>query len=171
MKKIIIALLLVTFIATSAFAYHPSGWGIGIMARQQFEWDGFGRSWGAALSLKAPQFPIYWGISTVFQQDAFRLNITGDRYLIDELVLEDINLGWNLGLGAYFGLQSASGWGAVNFGGRVPIGLYIFPVHFLELFANLVPSVGVGIYYGDFPDRVRIPVGDLGFELGLRFWL
>ena len=157
--------------STSAFAYHTSGWGVGVAGRFNLDLDDFGSAFGAALSLKAPQLPIYWGINLAFRQSGFNLNLTGDGYLFDETLAEKISLGWFLGLGAYAGTGIGNnGYASTSFGVRTPVGIYMFPVNSLEIFLNLAPSLGVGFYFGDSPKRFRFPESDIGLDIGVRFW-
>ena len=175
MKKIILVFLLAFIVSTSVFAARPSGWGVGIVGQYGFAWDGFTGAPGAGLSLKAPQLPIYYGIHLDLRRYGFGVSLTGDRYLIDNTLSSDVNLGWFLGWGTYIGVFNyrldSTSWTSIRTGLRLPIGLYIFPVNFLELFINLAPSLGVGLYFGDHNDRFRFPEGGLGLDIGLRFWL
>jgi len=168
MKKIVLALLLVSFMSVGLFAQRPDGWGIGVMAQYGMNWDGFHGSGSAAFSLKAPQLPIYWGVNMRFTNDYFRISVSGDYYLLEQSLTDDINFGWYLGLGAYVGLVTNGGAG-LFFGGRLPVGLYIMPVVEvpIEIFMELAPSLGIAF----FDDTVTFPDGGLQFAIGIRFWL
>jgi len=176
MKKLVIALTIALGISVGAFAVHPSGWGIGILGQGGFAWDGFAGSGGAALSLKAPRVPIYWGINLDIRQHGFGLGVTGDSYIIDNTLVKekDIDFGWFLGLGVYASFYSynyqSSYWTSMRSGARVPIGIYILPVNFLEFFLDLAPSLGVGFYFGDYADAFHFPEGGIGADFGIRFW-
>jgi len=174
MKKIVVVLVLITALSVGVFAQHPSGWGVGVMGQYNLAWDGFGGGGGAALSLKAPQLPIYWGLNLDIRSHTFGFSVTGDYYIIDNPILSDINLGWYLGLGGYVGLAhysyKSTDWNSFRFGARLPVGIYILPVKFLEVFLDVAPSLGVGIYTGDYDDHFHFPEGGLGFDLGVRFW-
>jgi len=171
MKKIILVLLFALILSVSAFA-HPGGWGIGIVGQYNLAWDGFEGARGVALSLKTPGIPIFWGINADFRQDGFGVSLTGDRYLY---FVRGRTTGLYMGIGAYAGVVSVSRdpieWTSARVGGRIPIGLYIFPISFFEFFVSVVPSLGVGIYFGDHPDRFHFPEGGLGMDIGIRFWL
>jgi opacity protein-like surface antigen len=172
MKKLILIVLLGLVIATAGvFADHPAGWGIGVEGQYNFAWEGFEGGSGAALSLKAPQLPIFWGISLSFRDDTFGISVTGDKYITDKALIPDINLGWYLGLGGYVGLLHWSGYNMINFGARLPIGLSWRPLDFLELFLDVAPSLGLGIYFGDYVgDNFEFPEGGLGMDIGVRLW-
>jgi hypothetical protein len=171
MKKITMTLLLVIIISASAYAARPTGWALGIVGQYNLAWDGFEGAPGAALSLKISRIPILWGINLDLPRNGFGVSLTGDRYLIERGRI----FGWCMGIGAYAGVLSYSDtlteWTSIRAGARIPIGLYIFPVSFLELFANLAPNLGVGLYFGDYPERFEFPEGGLGLDIGLRFWL
>ena len=174
MKKIAFVFILAVLISLGAFADHPSGWGVGVVGQGGFAWDGFAGSGGAALSLKAPQLPIYWGLNLDIRQHGFGIGVTGDSYILDNTLVRNINFGWFLGLGAYAGFYSygyePTYWTSIRGGVRVPVGIYILPVNFLELFLDLAPSLGVGFYFGDYPDAFHFPEGGIGADFGIRFW-
>jgi len=168
MKKLVLLLALTTVVSIGAFAERPSGWGIGIMGQYGLSWDGFDASGGAALSLKAPQYPIYWGIQASFRNDYFRIGVTGDYYLIDQILISDVHFGWYIGIGGYAGLVASSGNLGVFAGARLPVGLYIMPVDTvpLEIFAEIAPTSGISINN----DGFNFPDGGLQFGIGVRLW-
>jgi len=174
MKKTVIVLLLSLLLSAGAFADHPSGWGIGIVGQYNLAWDGFDGSPGLSLSLKAPQMPIYWGINVDLGKHLVGFNITGDYLIIDQPLVREVNLGWYLGLGGYVGFYKYSfettDWVSLRAGARLPIGIYIVPVKFFEVFVDVAPSLGMGMYFGDYDDSFNFPEGGLGLDLGLRFW-
>lgn len=168
MKKIALLLVLTACLAVGAFADHPSGWGVGIMGQYGFAWDGFTGNAGAALSLKAPQLPIYWGINMDIYHGYFGLGVTGDYYLIDQRLVDSINFGWYFGVGGYAGL-GFYGDLALSLGARLPIGIYLIPLETdalsLELFLDIAPSLGLQAL-----PSFHFPAGDLGVDMGLRLW-
>ena len=179
MKKLGFVLLLMVILSAGAFAQHPEGqWGLGIKYQHHLDWDGFGGSWGGAFTLKAPQLPIFWGLNLRIENNLFGLTATGDYYFLNNRLLDEANFGWYLGFGAYAGfwhsswkaLDQSYSWNAIHLGGRVPVGVYFFPIEFFEVFFGVIPSVGLSMYFGDFDDNFRFPDGNLGFEIGFRFW-
>ena len=182
MKKIIIVLVLAAVLTTgTAFADHPDGWGVGVLA-------GFGITVGdshwnlaggydLALSLKAPVLPIYWGISAALSDSYFGLGVTGDVYLIDMNIIDTV-LGWYLGVGGFVGLSfwdyawMGDGFG-LSFGARVPVGLSVqIPVSSVgfEFFASFVPRLGLGMIFWDHWDNNVDFMFNVGGEVGIRFW-
>ena len=174
MKKLFLCLMLLTFFSINVFAARPSGWGLGVLGQYNIAWDGFDRDWGVALSLKAPQYPIYWGVILNIDDSIFGLNFTGDRYLLEENFADDVNFGWYMGLGAYAGFNRYNSarinWTSLRAGARVPIGFYIVPVRFFEAFFHLAPSLGIAAFFGDYPERSIMPEGGMGLDIGVRFW-
>jgi hypothetical protein len=168
MKKLALLLAFLVFLAVGAFAEHPGGWGIGIVGQSHFNW-GFAGYPGAALSLKVPQQPIFWGISAGIdtKNDFFGVNVTGDYYLVDQRLTNDFNFGWYLGIGVYAGLQ-LGGDNGLGVGARVPIGIYILPVPFFEIFLDVAPSLGIN--FGT-ASGLKFPAGGPGADIGIRFWL
>jgi len=176
MKKLLLIVSLVLFLAVGAFADHPSGWGLGIMGRGGWGNGDYGTGGGGALSLKVPSVPIYWGINADFGRHYFGAGVTGDYYFIDDNLVDKV-IGWYLGLGAFAGLYSWSAYDnndsytAFTVGGRLPIGLsFQFPVVLdgLELFVAAVPNLGAAIKFGG--DSGGGLFFNIGGELGLRLW-
>jgi hypothetical protein len=173
MKKLVLVLAFLVFMAVGAFAEHPSGWGIGIVGQSNFAWNGFTGYPGAALSLKTPQKPIFWGINARIKNSFFGVSVTGDYYIIDKRLTPDINFGWYFGIGGYadfYHVGGDSSYNGLGVGARVPIGIYIIPVSFFEVFIDVAPSLGLGIKFGN-ESGLELPAGGLGADLGIRFWL
>jgi hypothetical protein len=184
MKKLIVAVLLgLVLCSAGAFADHPKGWGVGIVGQYGGAWTGGGGLGGAALSLKAPALPVFWGISLSFPSNGFGFGVTGDYYLIDQTLVKDIGLGWFFGIGGYLDFvtysytfvntkYSQTGFGL---GVRVPIGLSLQPIDLLEVFFDFAPSLGLLFYGGDYYDyydnegKVVFGGGWQG-DVGIRFW-
>jgi hypothetical protein len=175
MKKVVLVGILAVVLTAGAFADHPKGWGIGVEGQYNLAWDGFDGAGGAALSLKAPGLPIFWGINLEIRNHLFGVSLTGDYYFIDELLVKNINFGWYFGFGLYGGMwrydYGAADWNSFRFGARLPIGLSWQPLKFLELFLDIAPSLGMGIYTGNYSDDFHFPEGGLGLDFGIRFWL
>ena len=170
MRKITLVFFLVALLSVSAFADHPSGWGVGVVGQGSFGLSGAGRG-GAALSLKMPHLPIYWGIDFGLSKNYLGIGATGDLYFIDDTLARDINLGWFFGLGAYADVYLYNGSESgisLGVGARTPIGVNIFPLNFLEIFLDLAPSLGVGFGIGD-RGGIGLDSG-IGADFGVRFW-
>jgi hypothetical protein len=197
-KRLLVVFAFTVILATgSAFADHPDGWGIGIMGRGGWGY-GHGGLGGAAVSLKAPMLPVYWGINLDIGSNYFGLGLTGDYYLIDKNIA---NLGvptfsWYLGAGGFLGFSMYNGgswrdsygknynvgWTSLSFGARLPIGLsFQMPVSSisLEIFGAFVPNIGLGFWFWESnnddywknENRNHIGLsGGIGGELGIRVW-
>jgi hypothetical protein len=187
MKKLILAVVLAAILATgTAFADHPSGFGIGVVG--QFGWGIGGAGNNGGLSLKIPGLPIFWAVNFGAGSNYFAFGLTGDYYMIDQ-ALPVQTLHWFLGLGGFFNLYAynqtfynsvKASYTHVDFGLRVPIGLSWQPIKLLELWLDIVPSFGIyidgeGTYtYNNYSHTYH--EGGTGFhwglplELGIRFW-
>jgi hypothetical protein len=166
MKRLVLVLVLFIITVTdSVFADHPKGLGIGIQGGIGSGWGiGGGYHNGAALSLKIPSIPIFWAARLDIWSDYFFLGISGDKYLIDSVIAKDIGLNWYLGLGigVSLGLPDPLG---IGVSGRLPVGLSWQPIPLLEIFLQIVPSLGVAIL----PD-FHFPYGGWGGDIGIRLW-
>jgi hypothetical protein len=160
-------------VTAGVFAEHPNGLGIGVVGQYNSSWDGFAGNAGGALSLKVPGLPIFWGINFDFRSHYFGVGVTGDYYIIDQTLLSNIGLGWYLGLGGYAGIGIWDNYNMIRFGGRLPIGLSFRPINLLEIFLDVAPSLGVGLYTGGWTgaDDFHFPEGGLGVDIGIRLWL
>jgi hypothetical protein len=173
MKKLVLTLVLLMILSVSAFAGHPSGWGIGIVGQYNLGWDGFDSALGAALSLKTPKIPLYWGINLNMRNNYFSSTLTGDYYFLDSTLVNDVNFGCYVGIGFYAGFYHVGGdnnYNGLGAGARLPIGIYIIPVKFFEVFLDVAPSLGLGFNFGD-EFEIKIPSGGLGLDIGFRFWI
>lgn len=172
MKKLIAVVLLGLLLCTAgAFADHPNGWGVGILGQYGGSWLGGGGLGGAALSLKVPSVPVFWGINLSFPSHAFGIGVTGDYYLIDQYLVQAAGLGWFFGIGGYVGFTSYANWNSFGFGARLPIGLSWRPVDVFEIFFDFAPSLGLLFYDSSYSgsDNVDFGGGWQG-DIGLRFW-
>jgi hypothetical protein len=183
MKKLVMVSLLGLMLAAGVFAEHPKGWGLGIVGQYGGGWTGGGSLGGAALSLKAPGAPIFWGITLHFPSNGFGAGITGDYYLIDQTLVKGAGLGWFFGLGGYFDFLTYKytfigkdySQTALGLGLRVPIGLSWQPVKSFEIFFDFAPSLGILFYSGNYYDyktdenKIAFGGGWQG-DIGLRFW-
>jgi len=188
MKKIVLVFILTAVMSVGAFAHHPDGWGVGGGFQFGHSWDDristrYRANSSFTLFLKAPTIPIYWGISaSIFNWEfsnnhtRFGFRVTGDYFLIDNLIVSDIGLGWFLGIGGYFSYDRRS-WGGsdahfnlLDFGARLPVGLSWIPLDFLEVFGSIAPSIGFYWHNRSWAsDRTGLG-GGLQGDLGVRFW-
>jgi len=168
MKKLLFVLALTALIATgAAFADHPGGLGIGIQGGFGGNWSG-GALGSPALSLKVPRIPIFWAIRLDISPDYAGLGVSGDYYFIHSKLVPDINLHWYLGVGGYLRLGSDNP-ARLGVGARVPVGLSWQPIPLLEVFLQLVPSLGASLGFSLPPD-FRLD-GGYGGDIGIRIWL
>jgi hypothetical protein len=167
MKRLVLVLFVFTILAAgTVFADHPGGFGIGVQGGGGGSWEGggFGFNNGAAATLKLPSLPIFWAASLRIIPDYFFLGISGDKYLIDDVLVKNIGLNWylGLGLGVDIGIGDILGLGVAA---RLPIGISWQPISLLEIYLQAVPQLGVAILPGFY-----FPAGGWGAELGIRFW-
>jgi hypothetical protein len=165
MKKILFIIILFIILTGTAFAEHPSGFALGGVVRWQKPWQ-YDILVDLSVCLKVTIIPVYWNIdfirlSPFNTSDLFLIGISGDFYLIDRVLIHDLNLHYFLGLGAY--IYHSHGFGT---GVRLPAGLSWWPINMLELFFNIAPSLGIKLNSpaDSFPD------GGFSIETGVRFW-
>jgi hypothetical protein len=185
MKKLVICGLLGLVLTVSGvFANHPDGWGLGVMGQGGWGRVNAGTMGGAALSLKAPKLPIFWGINLKLGSKYFAAGATGDVYLLDGLFIPikgSDGFGYFVGLGGYLGFSTWDGnYNALGLGARLPVGLNLtVPISKLkiELFLDAAPSLGVDFFFWDkgYVDSHGSQDSlDLGFnvsgEFGIRLW-
>ncbi len=151
-KTIIIASFLFVVLAVSA-----SGWGIGVAAGIQ-PLGGLPGS-NVMLSFQAPVVPILFGVGFAVGTETFNMGITADWWAVNPNIVGILN--FYLGPGLYFGVAGDE----IDLGGRIPVGLNIFPIPWLEIFIEIAPTLVVR-----FADPVQFPVFGLQSSLGLRFW-
>lgn len=177
MKKLVMGIALAAILATgTAFADHPDGLGIGIV--------GFYPG-GVGLSLKIPSVPIYWAVNAGIGSNFFAVHLTGDGYIVDQLLAKDIGLNWFFGVGGWFSFYSFSmknsEYGDYSYtrlagGARIPIGLSWQPIKLLEIFLDIAPSLGIAFDGKQESNGHVYNDGGIGFafywpiELGIRLW-
>ena len=166
MKKKLLLVCVVGLLAANVFADHPGGkLGVGI-----FGGGGSGSAAGGSgnvgLSLKFSGIPIFWGFTGNFGKNVTALSVTGDFYLIDDDLVKDgsFNLDWFLGIGGFGHFYFTNDTVNAAVGARLHIGLSWHVSNVFELFADVVPGLGISF------------AGDLlywtwGGEFGLRVWL
>jgi len=154
MKKVIF-LVLVALLVVAAFGSADT-WGVGAA----FGIDALGGlPQQALLSLKAPQLPILWGVGFQLNEDQFNMGVTADWWLYTTNLAGMLNL--YLGPGIYAALPDP-----FELGGRVPIGLNIYPIDAFEVFLEVAPTILL------ISNRGGITVPDLALQgaFGFRFW-
>jgi len=159
MKKILLGVLLFTLLFSGAM--FADGMAVGLAATFSMPFnDGGGGSPGVIGLLKLPSLPIMFGFGGIIG-DVTNFYIKADWWLYKGHLTGP--LGIYAGLGVYTIISD-------NFeiGGRIPIGIYFFPLDFLEVF--LEPSITVGV--GNIGGEGGIVFPTVGFvgELGVRFW-
>ena len=174
MKKLLIVFVLVTVFSTgTVFAQRedprPDNFGIGVLGRFGGGWLG-GTYGGAALALKIPNLPVYWGIDFDLYGDSyFRVGVTADFLNIFGGKFIPC-IGWYWDLGAFAGLGFGNDRMDIDIGVRLPLGLTFQPIEWFEIFLAWVPSIGVGIRTRLHNDDRAYLYGGWPFELGIRFW-
>lgn len=110
------------------------------------------------LSLKLDQLPFLMGVGFVIGQSTFGFGFTADWWALNQNLFSFVN--YYIGPGFYLGYSNN-----LLVGGRLPIGLNIFPVKNLELFLEIAPTLAVR-----FSDPIKFPEFGLQGAFGLRFW-
>ena len=157
MKKFLFVLALVAIIATgTAFADHPGGLGIGI--------QGGGGIYGSggALSLKLPAVPVFWAIGADFYGGTSWIGVSGDVYLAEGNIVPEIKLDYYIGVGGFVNLAFGDNF-YIRGGARIPIGLSWHFLEIFELYAQIVPYLGISTYGSFF-------YWNVAGNIGLRIW-
>ncbi|MDR0669089.1 MAG: hypothetical protein LBF95_03310 [Treponema sp.] len=165
MKKKLLLVCVVGLLAANVFADHPGGkLGVGVFGGGGSSTAAGGRG-SLGLSLKLSGLPLFWGVTAYFG-DPFLMNVSADYYLIDDDLVKDgsFNLDWFFGIGGFGRFYISSNDFAVDLGLRLPIGLSWHIINNVELFADVVPGLGISLQ-GNPLDWTW------GGELGLRLWL
>jgi len=198
-KKLVFALVLAVLVAGGAFADHPDGFGVGVVGSYGFGGPGFGgidvpaytvgriktvAGLGYGLSLKIPGVPVFWTVKLGFTNYSFKAGIGGDFYFIDDTLLPDLGIGWHFGVGGFFDFISyddkflfiADKFTYLDFGVRIPVGVSYMVMPEVEVFLDLVPSLGLGIAnveksWGVVYNKTAMEFfWDVPIELGVRYW-
>jgi hypothetical protein len=156
MKRILV--LAVAIAALSAAAVFPAGKGSGfaVGGEGSMAFAGIGGlPMSAMLTLHLPQFPVMLGIGV---STPFAIGVTAD-YWLAQGNLGSI-FGWYAGAGGYLSVSETQ----VSLGGRIPIGLQVWPLgQVFEVFVEVAPAVGL----------ILVPTSfDWHFQgaVGFRFW-
>ena len=142
MKRFALLLVFLTVLTTAVFAKHPGGWGLGLGYQGFNKWES-GHDYGSGISafIKAP-FPVYWGLDFHFTGGWYKLQISGDYHIFDITLAESANFSWFFGAGAYVGFNLEPSF-ILDFGLRLPMGFYIMPLDFFEIFLDVAPGLGI----------------------------
>ncbi|PKL92097.1 MAG: hypothetical protein CVV21_04935 [Candidatus Goldiibacteriota bacterium HGW-Goldbacteria-1] len=134
MKKIVIVLaVLFLMSAVPAGAAYNSGIGFyGNLAG-----NGTGAGGGAGLTLRYGQFPVL-GIEWNFMPKASLIGVSLDAWLVNHFIAE--RLAYYIGIGGYAAITGGAP-NTFHFGGRVPVGLQLFPIDPLEIFLEVSPMI------------------------------
>jgi hypothetical protein len=127
---------------------------------------------GPGVTFKTPKLPITWGVNAGIDGSKWNIGVMGDWYFIDDLkqgAIKDFGkagkLGWFLGAGAYVGLGNKGDDMYFNLGARVPVGISYRPTKLVQIFADVVPQLGIGF------NPIKFPDFGIGFDLGVRLWV
>lgn len=150
-KKLILVALLITLVSISCFS-----WGIGASVGL----DALGGLPGTSvmMSAKFDQLPFLMGLGFAIGQDTFSFGFTADYWMLNQNLFSFINV--YVGPGLYLGYNQS-----LQIGGRIPVGLNVFPVKWLEGFVELAPTLSIRL-----SDPVQFPVFGLQGAIGARFW-
>jgi hypothetical protein len=154
--------------------HQTDAWGIGVHGRDNFTWNKMESFGGPGISLKPQKIPVFWDVSLGLKDNHwFNVGVSGDYYFLDKTFVDEINLGWFLGVGAYVGFTSSGAneneWSKFGGGIRAPIGLsWIFKEN-LEVFGAWIPSLGTDFWKSSGAPADK-DFGSLTFEAGVRYW-
>jgi hypothetical protein len=148
---------------------------IGVYGHDNLAWNGFYSFGGVGISFKASKVPIFWNVRVGLKNQWFNIGIAGDYYFLDKTFVEEINMGWFLGIGAYAGFTNSSAssdkWSRFGGGIRVPVGLSWIYREKMEVFGTWIPSIGAAFWQNaGSHSGVYFPDGALTFEAGVRYW-
>jgi len=156
MKKILLVLVLfVSAGVSSAFA-----WGIGGAFNLGVTDSAIP---GAALTVKPPNSSLVFGLGATLGSNVSVIGLTADYWAVNAKLVDALN--YYVGFGGYLTIVANDNNNALGLGGRIPVGLNIFPIKPLELFLEVAPTIGVGL-----GDPVTFPVWGLQGAFGFRFW-
>ncbi len=137
----------------------------GVGAAIAYGYDNGKNNVGGVLTLSTPAIP--GTIQTV------RLGFTGSDY-INFAVSDDWwviqrnltgQLNYYIGMGFYAGFAIYGNETDFSLGGRVPLGLTIRPIDFMEFFLEVAPAIGLG-----FEPELYFPSWNTQAALGFRLW-
>ncbi len=151
-KTLIIAIVLILVVAV------PMTFATGVGAAFGLPFGGGLPGSNVMLSLRVSQIPFLMGLGFSIGETESSFGFTGDWWMAKGNLFSFFN--YYLGPGFYVGYQNE-----LFLGGRLPIGINVYPIKNLELFLELAPTLAVGI-----GDAITFPVFGFQSSLGLRFW-
>jgi hypothetical protein len=155
MRKIVL-LVIVILLAVSGVSFAAQNFGIGI----EYGLDVLGGLPNQALvTISMRQLPVVLGVGVQLFQNYFNLGVIADWWLFHTHLVGVLDM--YAGPGLYLTLPY------FELGGRIPVGLQIWPIgKVLELFLEIAPSMAFVSY------RSGISIPNLGLQagLGFRFW-
>lgn len=154
MKIALVALILLVAVAV------PATFATGVGAAFGLPFGGLPGS-NVMLSLKLDSLPFLMGIGFSLGENQTSFGFTADWWMVNQNLFSFIN--YYLGPGFYLAYDGPAQ--NILLGGRLPIGLNMFPVKNLELFVEIAPTLAVR-----FSNPIVFP--QFGFQgaFGLRFW-
>ena len=156
MKRILIVVCVMMLLATSGAFAKGEGWAIGGEGAVYFAGNG-GLPASAMFLLHIPKIPLMFGVGI---SSPFSVGITADYWFARGNLVSWLD--WYAGVGAYAQIFTSPS--NVILGGRVPIGLQVWPFgQSLEIFLEVAPAVGVSVTPTEFEWHLQ-------GAIGLRFW-
>lgn len=156
-KKILlltIALLLLVTVAATAAKWSVGGaFGIDVLGGLP--------SSQAMVTFRLPfGVPLQWGLGMTLQQQAFTLGLTVDWWLFHSPLVGILSI--YIGPGLYGAVGDT-----LELGGRIPVGLQVFPLskEILEIFLEISPTL---VFLSN--SGITIPDFRLQAAFGFRFW-
>jgi hypothetical protein len=156
-RNLLIAVLAVSFLAAGrSFALTGVGASVGISPL-----GGLPGS-NVMLSLKLEKVPMILGLGFAVGSNQFGFGVTADYWAVHEKLfsLGKVPFNYYLGPGAYVGYG-----GSLSLGGRLPIGLDVYPIKNFEAFIEIAPTLVI-----QFANPIKFPVFGLQSAFGVRFW-
>jgi hypothetical protein len=162
MKKIILISTLLLIVGAMSL----SAWGVGAAWLLGVGGDEGVTAGNAMLSLKLDQMPIYWGLRFSGTEDSVSIGVIADWLMVRDPLAGALNI--YVGPGLFANLSSANDATTLGLGARVPVGLYMFPLDFLEVFLEVAPKIEIANIGAN--TDITFPNFGLMGAIGVRFW-
>jgi hypothetical protein len=120
---------------------------------------------GGVLTINTPVFPgtVQTVTLSFNSSDSLYFRFTDDWWVVQEGISRPLDI--YVGLGFYTGVKIENEDADFYLGARAPIGLSLKPVHYLEIFMEVAPCMGLG-----FEPEIYFPAFDVQGALGFRLW-